>query len=143
MDTQTTTETVVRPFRVDTPEEAIAELETAATLTPADLSVQRDLGDLYTTAGKNDKAETAYRKLLAAHADDAQLHHDLGKALLREKKYAEAQQEFITAVKLKPDLGPAYGDLAFAASVDDAQRADRGRVGFSSRFLGRTLPSAS
>ncbi len=27
-----------------------------------------------------------------------------------------AQQEFLAAVKLKPDFGEAYGDLAFAAS---------------------------
>ena len=36
-------------------------------------------------------------------------------ALLRQKKFPEAQQEFLTAVKLKPDFGAAYGDLAFAA----------------------------
>jgi tetratricopeptide (TPR) repeat protein len=35
---------------------------------------------------------------------------------LREKKTKEAQQEFLAAVKFKPDLGEAYGDLAFAAS---------------------------
>ena len=40
----------------------------------------------------------------------------LGKALLEQKKFTDAQKEFMTAVKLKPDLGTAYGDLAFAAS---------------------------
>ena len=40
----------------------------------------------------------------------------LGKALLWQKKSAEAQQELLTAVKLKPDLGEAYYDLAFAAN---------------------------
>ena len=34
----------------------------------------------------------------------------------KQKKFAEAQKEFETAVKLKPDFGEAYGDLAFAAS---------------------------
>ena len=44
------------------------------------------------------------------------LHQSLGKALLEQKKFADAQKEFLAAVKLKPDLGTAYGDLAFAAS---------------------------
>jgi tetratricopeptide (TPR) repeat protein len=98
------------------PDDAIAELETAAKLAPADVSVQRDLADLYTTAGKPEKAEAKYRTLLAAHSDDAELHHELGQTLLRQKKFPDAQKEFLTAVKLKPDMGAAYGDLAFAAS---------------------------
>ncbi|HTT24310.1 MAG TPA: tetratricopeptide repeat protein [Candidatus Sulfotelmatobacter sp.] len=97
-------------------DEAITELETAAKLAPLDLSVQRELADLYTTAGKNELAEAQYRALLAAHTDDADLHHELGKALLRQKKYNDAQEEFLTTVKLKPGMGEAYGDLAFAAS---------------------------
>jgi len=40
----------------------------------------------------------------------------LGRSLLRQKRFPEAQQEFFIAVKFKPDLGPAWGDLAFAAS---------------------------
>ncbi len=39
----------------------------------------------------------------------------MGTSLLREKKFPEAQQELTIAVKLKPDFGEAYGDLAFAA----------------------------
>ena len=38
------------------------------------------------------------------------------RACCGEKKFVAAQQEFITTLKLKPDLGEAYGDLAFAAS---------------------------
>jgi len=97
-------------------DDAIAELEAAAKLAPTDVSLQRDLADIYTTAGKSDKAETAYRAMLAAHPDDGELHHELGQALLRQKKFVDAQQEFLTAVKLKPGLGAAYGDLAFAAN---------------------------
>ncbi len=94
---------------------AIAELQAGIKLTPGDDAAQRDLADLYGTAGKNDLAEAAYRGLLAAHPNEAELHRRLGQALLRQKKFPEAQQEFIAAVKLKPDLGEAYGDLAFAA----------------------------
>jgi tetratricopeptide (TPR) repeat protein len=33
-----------------------------------------------------------------------------------QKKSAEAEKEFLTTVKLKPDFGSAYYDLAFAAN---------------------------
>jgi tetratricopeptide (TPR) repeat protein len=100
-------------------DEAIAALRTGIKLAPRDESAQRDLAEVYTTAGKNDLAEAAYGALVAAHPNDAELHRRLGQALLREKKTKEAQQEFLTAVKLKPDLGEAYGDLAFAAGENE------------------------
>src|ERR1019366_4361922 len=96
-------------------EAAIAELEAGIKLSPGDDAAQRDLADLYTSAGKNDLAEAAYRGLLAAHPNDAELHRRRGQALLRQKKFPEAQQEFTAALRIKPDLGEAYGDLAFAA----------------------------
>jgi tetratricopeptide (TPR) repeat protein len=95
---------------------AIAELEASAKLAPSDPSVQRDLADLYTTAGKNSEAAATYRSLLGSQPNDPYLHRSLGQSLLRQKKFPDAQQEFLIAVKLKPDFGDAYGDLAFAAS---------------------------
>lgn len=97
-------------------EEAISELQTGAKMSPEDASLQRDLADLYVEAGKNAEAEKSYRALLATQPNDAALHDALGQSLLRQKKYPDAQQEFLTAIKLKPDYGEAYGDLAFAAS---------------------------
>jgi Tfp pilus assembly protein PilF len=97
-------------------DEAISELETGAKLDPADVSPERELADLYATAGKNEQAEAMYRTLIVSHPNDADLHERRGQSLLRDKKFGDAQQEFLTAVKLKPDLGTAYGDLAFAAS---------------------------
>ena len=96
-------------------DEAIAELEAASRAMPADPSPQRDLAELYVSAKKYDKAEIQYRALLAATPRDAELRDALGKALLEQHKYAPAQQEFEAAVSLKPDFGPAFGDLAFAA----------------------------
>jgi Tfp pilus assembly protein PilF len=95
---------------------AAAELQMGVKLAPADDGAQRDLAALYSAAGKNELAEGSYRLLVAAHPNDAELHRGLGQAELRQKKYADAQQEFLNTVKLKPDLGDAYGDLAFAAS---------------------------
>jgi tetratricopeptide (TPR) repeat protein len=97
-------------------DEAIAELQAGTKLAPADLSAERDLADLYATAGKNDLAEAAYRGLLAKQPADPELHQVLGRSLLRQKKFADAEQEFLATVKLKPDFAEAYGDLAFAAS---------------------------
>jgi|GEM_PF-184578 len=96
-------------------DDALVELQAGAKLAPADVSLQRDLAELYGTLGKNDQAEASYRGLVTANPNDAELHHGLGTALLRQKKFPEAEKEFLTAVKLKPDYGAAYGDLAFAA----------------------------
>ncbi|HKF04533.1 MAG TPA: tetratricopeptide repeat protein [Candidatus Sulfotelmatobacter sp.] len=97
-------------------DEAIAELERGAKFAPADATLQRELADLYAGAGKTDDAEKAYRALLTEHPQDAELHQSLGQTLLRQKQFAKAQEELLTAVKLKPDLSSAYGDLAFVAS---------------------------
>lgn len=94
---------------------ALAELEAGEKLAPADESLERDLADLYSATGKNHQAESIYRKLLASHANDAELHRSLGHVLVLQQKFPEAQKEFVTAVNLKPDFGEAYGDLAFAA----------------------------
>jgi tetratricopeptide (TPR) repeat protein len=96
-------------------QEAIDELQAGIKLAPGNDAAQRDLADLYTATRKNDLAEAAYRGLVASHPNEAELHRRLGEALLAEKKFPEAQKEFISAVKLKPDLGEAYGGLAFAA----------------------------
>ncbi|MGA9389699.1 MAG: tetratricopeptide repeat protein [Candidatus Sulfotelmatobacter sp.] len=97
-------------------DEAIAAMVTGIKLAPKDETAQHDLANLYTTAGKNDLAESSYRALVAAHPNDAELHREVGQALLRQRKFPEAKQEFLIAVKLKPDFGQAYGDLAFTAS---------------------------
>jgi tetratricopeptide (TPR) repeat protein len=94
---------------------AIAELQAGLKLAPGDDAAQRDLADLYVNAGKNELGEASYRALLVAHPNEAELHRRLGQCLLRQKRFPEAQAEFASAVKLKPDLGEAYGDLAFAA----------------------------
>ncbi len=113
-------------------DDAIAELQTAVKLAPSDAEAQRELADLYASAGKNDLAESAYRALAAAQPKDAELHRGLGQALLRQKKFPEAEQEFLTAVRLKRDWPDVYVDLAFAASENKnyelAIRALNGRA---------------
>jgi tetratricopeptide (TPR) repeat protein len=98
------------------PDAAIAELQAGVKLAPGDDAAQRDLAEVYVAGGKNDLAEAAYRGLLVAHPNEAELHDGLGKALLWQKKSPEAQREFVTTVTLKPSFGGAYYDLAFAAN---------------------------
>ena len=96
-------------------EAALAELQTALRLEPNDLALQRDLADLYRTTAKYDEAAKSYSSLLAVHPNDPELHYGMGLVLLKQKKFAAAEQEFLAAVKLKSDYGEAYGDLAVAA----------------------------
>ncbi len=97
-------------------DDAIAEIQTALKLAPADSEAQREIADLYSSAGKNDLAENTYRALVTTQPKDPELHRGLGQALLRQKKFPEAQEEFLTALRLKRDSPDVYVDLAFAAS---------------------------
>ncbi len=114
---------------------AIVELETGAKLAPTDSSVQLDLAELYTTLGKNDQAESVYRSLVARTPKDAALHRSLGQSLLRQKKFTDAQKEFLAAVNLKQDFGEAYGDLAFAASENKDYMLSLKALAARSKFL--------
>ena len=97
-------------------DDAIVQLQTGLKLAPADADAQRDLADLYATAGRFDQAEAAYRSLSGVRPNDAELHQGLGHTLMKQRKFPEAQQEFLNAIKLKPDLGAVYGDLAAVAN---------------------------
>jgi len=97
-------------------DDAITELQAGLKLAPSDADAQREIADLYASSGKNDLAESAYRGLVTAQPKDPELHRGLGKALLLQKKFPEAQQEFLAAVRLKRDSPDVYIDLAFAAS---------------------------
>jgi tetratricopeptide (TPR) repeat protein len=59
----------------------------------------------------------------------------LGEALLPQKKFTEAQQEFLAAVKLKPDFGEAYGGLAFAAGENKNYALVIGALDARAKFL--------
>ena len=97
-------------------DDAIAELQAGLKIAPNDVSAERDLADVYADAGKYSEAEALYRSLLSAHAQDSELHHKLGQIFMKLKRFPAAEQEFLAAVKLKPDWGTAYGDLAVAAN---------------------------
>lgn len=97
-------------------DDAIAEMQAGLKIAPNDVAAERDLADVYVDAGKYSEAEALYRSLLSSRAQDSELHHKLGQTLMKLKKFPAAEQEFLAAVKVKPDWGAAYGDLAVAAN---------------------------
>jgi Flp pilus assembly protein TadD len=97
-------------------EAASVELQAGLKIAPNEAGAQSDLADIYVVTGKFAEAEELYRSLLTSHAQNAELHQKLGQCLMKQKKFPAAEQEFMTAVKLKPDWGAVYGDLAFAAN---------------------------
>jgi len=97
-------------------EDAAAEMTAGLKLDPSDSKAQRDLADMDADAGKYDQAAELYATLISSNPNDSGLHLWLGRMLLKQKKFAEAEQELIKAVKLKPDSGEAYGELAVAAN---------------------------
>ena len=96
--------------------EATSELQKALALRADDWDALRELAFAQERGEQFPAAESSYRKLLTQFPNDADLHNGLGSALLPQLKYAEAQSEFITCVRLRPEQGVAYGQLALAAS---------------------------
>ena len=105
-------------------QEAIAVLQVAGpqtgdaqdTAPPAgNPEIDRELAELYLQTKQFAQAEPLFRGLSQTATTDPDLHFGLGVAVLHQLKYAEAEREFIQAVKLKPDYGEAYGYLADAA----------------------------
>jgi Flp pilus assembly protein TadD len=97
-------------------DDAVTEMQAGIKLAPNDAAARRDLAQVYASAGKYAEAEALYRSLLSAQPNDPELHHEYGQALMKLKNFGEAEQQFLAAVKLKPDWGAAYGDLAVAAN---------------------------
>jgi len=97
-------------------DDAIMEMQAGLKLDPTDSKAERDLADLYAGARKFNEAAQIYTTLVDHSPNDASLHYLLGRTLLQQKKFTDAQSELAKAVQLKPDFGEAYGDLAVAAN---------------------------
>jgi tetratricopeptide (TPR) repeat protein len=97
-------------------DEAAAEMEAGLKIDPNDKKAQRDLADMYVNGQKYDQAARLYTSLLTFNPGDATLHFSLGRVLLKQKQFADAEREFMKATQLKPQWGEAYGELAVAAN---------------------------
>jgi len=115
-------------------DEAVAELETGLKLEPADSKAQHDLANAYTSLGKYDLAEKTYLALLNGSPNNAGLHHSYGQALLKQRRFADAERELMKASELQPD-GAAYSDLAIAANENKDYATAIKAIDLRARYL--------
>jgi tetratricopeptide (TPR) repeat protein len=80
-------------------------------LSPEAYQVLNALGGIYWREGDLDKAESAWRGVLARKPDDAQGFNNLGLLASKRKEYAEAKGFFQRAMELKPNLADPHLNL--------------------------------
>lgn len=95
--------------------EAISTLERVAGFNPAPTQVLRELAGLYMENKQYAEAARILERLVAKTPNDAQLHWNLGSALLHQFKYPEAEAEMLQAHQLNQSLDADYWELAYAA----------------------------
>jgi tetratricopeptide (TPR) repeat protein len=96
--------------------QARAEFETAETLSPADTAVLRELAATDVAEGHLAQAHEEYGRLVKLDPNDPELRYAFGSVLLKQKSFAEAEEQLLAAVGLKRDLADAYSELAVAAA---------------------------
>jgi len=96
---------------------AAEDFEAANRLDPSKLYGAVGLGVLLRDTSKLGEAEQLLRERLRAHPNDATLNYLVADVLIREgvepgaPRFAEARRLLVRAVRLKPDLAVAYGEL--------------------------------
>ena len=81
---------------------------------PANTSIRRKLGSLYIELGNKEKAVAEWKKLVAGASDQ---HQQLGAIYLSHKMYTEAVKAFQEAIKINPQYGYLYIQLAAAYKI--------------------------
>jgi DNA-binding winged helix-turn-helix (wHTH) protein/TolB-like protein/Tfp pilus assembly protein PilF len=83
-------------------DEAIAEIKMARELEgPLNISVNTDIGEIYSWAGRYDEAEQYLREVLQIEPNYAVAHHVLAINLLKQNRFQEAVAEAETAHRLE------------------------------------------
>ncbi|MCE0556688.1 MULTISPECIES: type IV pilus biogenesis/stability protein PilW [unclassified Motilimonas] len=80
-------------------EQAKFNLERALAYNSKDPEIHRALAYYYEVVNEPRQAEKAYRQALSINRNDADTMNNYGTFLCREKKYAEAEEQFLRAVK--------------------------------------------
>jgi Flp pilus assembly protein TadD len=106
--------------------EALAVLDKASALKPADKRLLLERGLLALDLGDPAKAEALLRKAQDDKAPSWRLHSALGTALAARGKQPDAQVEFAKALELAPDHPSVLNNLALSYALDgkiaDAER---------------------
>jgi tetratricopeptide (TPR) repeat protein len=102
-------------------QEAIGELETAATLSAlaGKAHLYRQLGTLYRSESNADAAVQAFSSLVRITPNDGSAHRERGQALLLQGRQDEAFIEFVAALLASPEDSEAYlaiGQIHLAAA---------------------------
>jgi predicted CXXCH cytochrome family protein len=82
--------------------DAESEYKAALALNPQYTPAATNLADLYRKLNRDNDGERVLRAAIAASAGDASLHHALGLALVRQKRYDEALAELGKAAESDP-----------------------------------------
>jgi len=81
-------------------------------LSPDAYTIENSLGAVYWKAGDYDKAESAWRAVIAKHPDDPGALNNLGLLANQRHQYAEALGLFKRAIELSPRIGELHINLA-------------------------------
>jgi predicted CXXCH cytochrome family protein len=101
--------------------DAEAEYKAALALNPQYTPAATNLADLYRRLNRDHDSEQVLRAAIATSAQDASLHHALGLALVRQKRYDEALGELRKAVEGDP--GQPRFAFVYAVALHSVGRA--------------------
>jgi tetratricopeptide (TPR) repeat protein len=102
-------------------DEALASLEAASTLSPANVAIQRELALVRAAQGQLEEAERHARRAIELDATDAESSAVLGGILESQKRYAEAAAAFAAAARIDPR--PAWVERAETLRARAAESA--------------------
>ncbi len=84
---------------------------------PSNTSLRRKLGDLYAEIGKTTQAVNEWEKIVAGVANQTDRHQRLGAIYLSHKMYPDAIDAYRQAIRLNPQEGYLYTQLAAAYKI--------------------------
>jgi tetratricopeptide (TPR) repeat protein len=94
--------------------DALAALETAARLLPADAEAQCNLGNALRAHGRLAEAAACHRHAIEIDAGYAEAHNNLGSVLRDLEQWEDAAASYRRALAIKPDYAMAHHNLGLA-----------------------------
>ena len=96
---------------------AIALYRQAIERDRSNTSLRRKLGDLYAKIGETTQAVNEWKKIVAGETNQTDQHQRLGAIYLSHKMYGEAIEAYQQAIRLNPQNGYLYTQLAAAYKI--------------------------